>query len=86
MIRRITISVAMQRWSLQLTATKGDWSDHGAQRADSALRAHCSLIFGKAATDPGLAQITREPALKALRSGLRAPAEVSDATLPCALF
>ncbi len=42
------------------------WSDHGAQRIDSALRAHRSLIFGKRASEPGLSEMTRERALKVL--------------------
>ena len=42
------------------------WSAQGARRADTALRAHRSLIFGKRALDPGLAGMTRERALKVL--------------------
>jgi putative transposase len=42
------------------------WSDHGAKRIDSALRAHRSLIFGKRASDPGSSEMTRKGALKVL--------------------
>ena len=42
------------------------WSDHGAKRIDSALRAHRSLIFGKRASEPGLSEMTRKRALKVL--------------------
>jgi putative transposase len=42
------------------------WSDHGAKRIDSALRAHRSLIFGKRASEAGLSDMTREQALKVL--------------------
>ena len=42
------------------------WSDHGAKRIDSALRAHRMLIFGKHASVPGLSEMTRERALKVL--------------------
>ena len=42
------------------------WSDHGAKRIDSALRAHRSLIFGKRASEPGLSEMTRGRALKVL--------------------
>ena len=42
------------------------WGDHGAQRIDSALRAHRSLIFGKRASDSGLPEMTRQQALKVL--------------------
>jgi putative transposase len=42
------------------------WSDHGAIRIDSALRAHRLLIFGKHASDAGLSEMTRERALKVL--------------------
>ena len=50
-------------------ATKGlihVWSDHGAKRIDSALRAHRSLIFGKRASESGLPEMTHERALKVL--------------------
>jgi putative transposase len=33
------------------------WTDHGAKRIDSALRAHRSLIFGKRASESGLSEI-----------------------------
>jgi putative transposase len=42
------------------------WSDHGAKRIDSALRAHRSLIFGKRASDLGSSEMTRKGALKVL--------------------
>ena len=42
------------------------WSDHGAKRIDSALRAHRMLIFGKYASGAGLSEMTRERALKVL--------------------
>ena len=42
------------------------WSDHGAKRIDSALRAHRSLIFGNHASVPGLSEMTRKRALKVL--------------------
>ena len=42
------------------------WSDRGAKRIDSALRAHRMLIFGKHASVPGLSEMTRERALKVL--------------------
>jgi len=42
------------------------WSDHGAKRIDSALRAHRSLIFGKHASEPGLSEMMRKRALKVL--------------------
>jgi len=42
------------------------WSDHGAMRIDSALRAHRSLIFGKRASDPSASEMTRKQALKVL--------------------
>jgi len=42
------------------------WSDHGAKRIDSALRAHRSLIFGKRASEPGLPEMTRKRALQVL--------------------
>ena len=42
------------------------WSDHGAKRIDSALRAHRLLIFGKHASDVGLSEMTRKHALKIL--------------------
>ncbi|WP_244651340.1 MULTISPECIES: transposase [unclassified Lentimonas] len=42
------------------------WSDHGAKRIDSALRAHRSLIFGKRASETGLSEMTRKRALKVL--------------------
>ena len=41
------------------------WSDHGAKRIDSALRAHRALIFGKRASD-GFSEMTRKRALKVL--------------------
>ena len=52
-----------------LVAKKGlihIWSDYGAKRIDSALRAHRSLIFGKRASEPGLSEMTRKQALKVL--------------------
>jgi putative transposase len=42
------------------------WTDHGAKRIDSALRAHRSLIFGKRASEPGLSEMTRKRALEIL--------------------
>ena len=42
------------------------WSDHGARRSDTALRAHRSLIFGKRASEPGLTEMTRQRALQVL--------------------
>jgi len=42
------------------------WSDYGAKRIDSALRAHRMLIFGKHASEPGLSEMSRERALKIL--------------------
>ncbi len=42
------------------------WSDHGARRIDSALRAHRSLIFGQRASEPSLSEMTRKRALKVL--------------------
>jgi REP element-mobilizing transposase RayT len=42
------------------------WSDRGARRIDSALRAHRLLIFGKHASAAGLSEVTRERALKVL--------------------
>ena len=42
------------------------WSDHGAKRIDSALRAHRMLIFGKHASGAGLSEMTRERALQVL--------------------
>jgi len=42
------------------------WSDYGAKRIDSALRAHRMLIFGKHAAESGLPEMTRERALKVL--------------------
>ncbi|NBB81574.1 MAG: transposase [Verrucomicrobia bacterium] len=42
------------------------WSDHGAKRIDSALNAHRLLIFGKRASEPGLAASERQQALKVL--------------------
>jgi putative transposase len=42
------------------------WSDYGAKRIDSALRAHRMLIFGKHAAEAGLPEMTRERALKVL--------------------
>jgi putative transposase len=42
------------------------WSDHGAKRVDSALRAHRLLIFGKHASEAGLSKMTRKHALKVL--------------------
>lgn len=42
------------------------WSDHGAKRINSALRAHRSLIFGKRASEAGLPEMTRNRALKVL--------------------
>ena len=42
------------------------WSDRGAKRIDSALRAHRLLIFGKHASAAGLSDMTRERALKVL--------------------
>ena len=42
------------------------WTDHGAKRIDSALRAHRMLIFGKHASGAGLSEMTRERALKVL--------------------
>ncbi|MFQ3243214.1 MAG: hypothetical protein ACI9JZ_002924 [Lentimonas sp.] len=42
------------------------WSDHGAKRIDSALRAHKALIFGKHVSEPGLPEMTRKRALKVL--------------------
>jgi REP element-mobilizing transposase RayT len=44
------------------------WSDHGAKRIDSALRAHRSLIFGKRGADAGLPERTRQQALKVLEA------------------
>ena len=54
------------------------WSDHGAKRIDSALRAHRSLIFGKRASEPGLSEMTRKRALKVL--------ELEDGQLPKAVM
>jgi putative transposase len=42
------------------------WSTHGSMDAESGLREHRSLIFGKRASDPGLAEMTREYAIKVL--------------------
>jgi putative transposase len=42
------------------------WTDHGAKRIDSALRAHRSLIFGKRASESGLSEMTRKRALEIL--------------------
>lgn len=42
------------------------WTDHGAERIDSALRAHRSLIFGKRASESGLSEMTRKRALEIL--------------------
>ena len=42
------------------------WSDYGAKRIDSALRAHRSLIFGKRASESGLSEMSRERTLKVL--------------------
>lgn len=42
------------------------WSDHGAKRIDSALRAHRSLIFGKRASEAGLPEMSRKQILKVL--------------------
>ncbi|MFQ3270253.1 MAG: hypothetical protein ACI9A1_000567 [Lentimonas sp.] len=42
------------------------WSDHGAKRIDSALRAHRALIFGQHASDAGLPCMMRKRALKVL--------------------
>lgn len=42
------------------------WSDHGAKRIDTALRAHRLLIFGKHAADAHLSQAKRSAALKVL--------------------
>lgn len=42
------------------------WSDRGAKRIDSALRAHRLLIFGKHASDAHLSQAKRSAALKVL--------------------
>ncbi len=44
------------------------WSDHGAKRVDSALRAHRSLIFGKRGAEPGLPEMTRQQALDVLEA------------------
>jgi hypothetical protein len=44
------------------------WSDHGAKRIDSALKAHRLLIFGKHASEPGLGTVKREQALKVLEN------------------
>lgn len=44
------------------------WSDHGAKRIDSALRAHRSLIFGKRGADAGQPERTRQQALKVLEA------------------
>jgi hypothetical protein len=45
------------------------WGDRGAERIDSALRAHRSLIFGKRGAEPGLSEMTRTQALKVLDAG-----------------
>jgi len=42
------------------------WASHGARRADSALRAHRMLIFGKHASKAGVTEMTREHALQVL--------------------
>lgn len=42
------------------------WSDHGAKRSDSALRAHRLLIFGKHGSDAHLSERQRSAALKVL--------------------
>lgn len=42
------------------------WTDHGAKRIDSALRAHRLLIFGKHASDAHLSEAKRAAALKVL--------------------
>ncbi|MFQ3225195.1 MAG: putative transposase [Lentimonas sp.] len=42
------------------------WSDHGAKRIDSALRAHRVLIFGTRASGAGLPEMTRKRALQVL--------------------
>ncbi len=47
------------------------WSDYGAKRIDSALRAHRMLIFGKRASEPGLPEMMRERALKILEKDRR---------------
>ncbi len=44
------------------------WSDYGAKRIDSALRAHRSLIFGKRASESGLTELTRKQAVKVLEA------------------
>ncbi len=45
------------------------WSDYGAKRIDSALRAHRLLIFGKHASDAHLIEKKRSAALKILEEG-----------------
>jgi REP element-mobilizing transposase RayT len=52
------------------------WSDHGARDVDSALRAHRLLIFGKHASEPGLAEISRERALRVLEDEGQLPMAV----------
>jgi hypothetical protein len=54
------------------------WSDHGAKRNDSALRAHRLLIFGKHASEAGLPEMTRQRALNVL--------EKEDGQLPKAVI
>ncbi|WP_244652049.1 MULTISPECIES: transposase [unclassified Lentimonas] len=52
------------------------WSNSGAKRIDSALRAHRSLIFGKRASEAGLSELTREQALKVLEADGQLPKAV----------
>ncbi len=54
------------------------WSDQGAKRNDSALRAHRLLIFGKHASEAGLSEMTRQRALNVL--------ETEDGQLPKAVI
>jgi|TARA_B110000967_G_scaffold157411_1_gene162557 putative transposase len=54
------------------------WSDHGAKRIDSALRAHRLLIFGQYAAGSGLPEMTRQRALQVL--------EQEDGDLPKAVM
>lgn len=49
------------------------WVDHGAHDADTALRTHRSLIFGKRGADPGLPEMTRQQALAVLKAGGQLP-------------
>jgi REP element-mobilizing transposase RayT len=54
------------------------WSDHGAKRIESALRAHRSLFFGKRASEVCLSEMTRKQALRVL--------EQEDGELPKAVM